>query len=157
MFLGELFKPEFIKIGLEAEDKEEAFEELVDAFCHASHLHVREDVLDAIREREHKMSTGIQKGIAVPHGRTSSVDKVYGVLGISRRGIDYDALDNQPVYLLFLILAPQAESELHLRILKRLSEMLENPQFFTDLAAQNDPVAANGIIRKYENILTAID
>ena len=157
MLLNELFSPDFIKIGLEAEDKDEAFEELADVFCQASHLTVREEVLDAIRERERKMSTGIQKGIAVPHGKTGVVDKVYGVLGISRRGIDYDALDSQPVYLLFLILAPQTESELHLRILKRLSELLQNPQFFTDLAAQNDPAAANGIIRKYENILTAID
>ena len=157
MILSELFESDYIKIGLEAEDKDEAFEELADAFCQAAHLNIREDVLDAIRERERKMSTGIQKGIAVPHGRIGAIDKVYGILGISRQGIDYDALDDKPVYLLFMILAPQTESELHLRILKRLAEMLQNPQFFTDLAAQNDPVAANNIIRKYENILTAID
>ena len=103
------------------------------------------------------MSTGIQKGIAVPHGKTSAVEKVSAFLGISRRGIDYDALDGQPVYLLFMIIAPQAETEKHLRILKRLAELLENPQFFTDLAAQNDPAAASGIIKKYENILAALD
>jgi PTS system fructose-specific IIC component/PTS system nitrogen regulatory IIA component len=157
MLLSELFESDFIKIGLEAEDKDEAFEELADAFCEASHLKIREEILNAIRNRERKMSTGIQKGIAVPHGRVASIDKVYGILGISRQGIDYDALDDEPVYLLFLILAPQTESELHLRILKRLAEMLQNPQFFTDLAAQNDPAAANAIIRKYENILIAID
>ena len=157
MILSELFESEYIKIGLEAEDKDEAFEELADAFCHVSHLNIREEVLDAIRERERKMSTGIQKGIAIPHGRVASIDKVYGILGISRQGIDYDALDDQPVYLLFMILAPQTESELHLRVLKRLAEMLQNPQFFTDLAAANDSAAANAVIKKYENILTAID
>ena len=157
MFLSELFQSGFIKIGLEAEDKDEAFEELADVFCEASHLNIREEILEAIRDRERKMSTGIRKGIAVPHGKVASIGKVYGVLGISRQGIDYDALDDQPVYLLFMILSPQTESELHLRILKRLAEMLENPDFFTDLAAQNDPAAASAIIRKYENILTAID
>lgn len=157
MLLSELFESDFIKIGLEAEDKDEAFEELADAFCQSSQLKIREEILEAIRERERKMSTGIQKGIAVPHGRVSSINKIRGILGISRQGIDYDALDGEPVYLLFMILAPQTESELHLRILKRLAELLQNPQFFTDLAAQSDPAAANAVIRKYENILTAID
>jgi PTS system fructose-specific IIC component/PTS system nitrogen regulatory IIA component len=157
MLLSELFESDFIKIGLEAEDKDEAFEELADAFCHASDMKIREDILDAIRAREQKMSTGIQKGIAVPHARIASIDKVYGILGISKQGIDYDALDDKPVYLLFMILAPQTDSESHLRILKRLAEMLQNPQFFTELASQNDPAAANAVIRKYENILTAID
>jgi len=157
MLISDLFKPEFIKIGLEAEDKDEAFEELVDAFCQASHLDIREDMLDAIREREQKMSTGVHKGIAIPHGKTAAVDNVYGVLGISRQGIDYDALDGQPVYILFMLLIPQAETETHLRILKRLAELLEDPQFFTDLAAQNTPAAANEIIRKHETILNAID
>jgi PTS system fructose-specific IIC component/PTS system nitrogen regulatory IIA component len=157
MLLSELFESDFIKIGLEAEDKDEAFEELADAFCQASRLKIREEILDAIRTREQKMSTGIRKGIAVPHARIASINKVYGVLGISRQGIDYDALDGQPVYLLFMILAPQTDSELHLRILRRLAELLQNPQFFTELASQNDPAAANGIIRKHENILTALD
>ena len=157
MLLSELFESDFIKIGLEAEDKDEAFEELADVFCEASHLNIREEILDAIRGRERKMSTGIRKGIAVPHGKVASINKIYGVLGISRQGIDYDALDDQPVYLLFMILSPQTESELHLRILRRLAEMLENPDFYTDLASQNDPAAASAVIKKYENILTAID
>jgi PTS system fructose-specific IIC component/PTS system nitrogen regulatory IIA component len=157
MFLSELFPPEFIKIGLEAEDKDEVFEELADVFCHASRLDIREDILEAIRERERKMSTGIQKGIAVPHGKSNAIDRVYGVLGISKKGIDYDALDGEPVYLLFMVIGPQSSTEKHLRILKRLAELLENPQFFTDLAAQNDPAQASAVIKKYENILTALD
>jgi PTS system fructose-specific IIC component/PTS system nitrogen regulatory IIA component len=157
MLLGELFPPEFIKIGLEAEDKDEAFEELADAFCHAARLKIREEVLDAVRERERKMSTGIQKGIAIPHGKTDAVDRVCGMLGISRKGIDYDALDGEPVYLLFMVLGPQSSTEKHLGVLKRLAELLQNPQFFTDLASQTDPVQAGVIIKKYENILTALD
>ncbi|MDR1389421.1 MAG: PTS sugar transporter subunit IIA [Treponema sp.] len=157
MALSDLFTPEFIKIGIEAEDKDEAFEELADAFCQASKLDIREEILDAVREREAKMSTGIQKGIAVPHGRTGAVDRVRGILGISRRGIDYDALDGEPVYLLFMVLAPQTETEKHLRVLKRLAEMLQDPRFFTDLAAQNDSAAAAAVIKKHESILAALD
>jgi len=155
MFLYDIFSPELIKIGLEAEDKDEVFEELVDQFCQTIKSNAREEILDALRERESKMSTGIQKGIALPHGKTNAIENVLGILGISKKGIDYDALDGQPVYLLFMLLAPQAESEKHLRMLKRLAELLDNPQFYTDLLAQNDPQSANGIIKKYEDIYLA--
>ncbi|MDR2102880.1 MAG: PTS sugar transporter subunit IIA [Treponema sp.] len=157
MFLHEVFPPELIKVGLEAEDKDEAFEELVDHFCQTEKSNAREEILDVLREREAKMSTGIHKGIAIPHGKTNAVDNVYGVLGISKKGVDYDALDGEPVYLLFMILASQKDSEKHLRLLKRLAELLENPQFYTELAAQNDPQSAHGIIRKYEDVLIALD
>jgi PTS system fructose-specific IIC component/PTS system nitrogen regulatory IIA component len=157
MFLREVFPPELIKVDLEAEDKEEAFEELVDHFCQVEKSNAREEILEALREREAKMSTGIHKGIAIPHGKTNAVENVYGVLGISRKGIDYDALDGEPVYLLFMVLAPQKDSEKHLRILKRMAELLENPQFYMDLVAQKDPQSAYGIIRKYEDVLIALD
>ena len=155
MFLYEAFPPELIKIGLEAEDKDEVFEELVDMFCQSQKTDAREEILEALREREAKMSTGIQKGIALPHGRTTAIETVQGILGISKKGVDYDALDGQPVYLLFMLLAPETDSEMHLRLLKRLAELLDNPQFFSELMAQNDPQSANRIIKKYEDIYIA--
>jgi len=157
MFLYELFSPEYIKVGLEAEDKDEAFEELVDFYCQADQVSIREEVLNALKEREAKMSTGIQKGIAIPHGKTCKVDSARGVIGISRKGIDYDALDGEPVYQLFMIIAPLEDSEMQLRILKRLAELLENPQFYIDLQSQKDAVSVNKVIRKYEDILIALD
>ena len=155
MFLYEAFPPELIKIGLEAEDKDEVFEELVDLFCQFRKTGDREEILAALKERESKMSTGIQKGIALPHGKTNAIEEVHGILGISKKGIDYDALDGQPVYLLFMFLAPLADSEMHLRLLKRMAELLNNPQFYTDLLMQNDPQSALTIIKKYEDIYIA--
>jgi PTS system fructose-specific IIC component/PTS system nitrogen regulatory IIA component len=157
MFLHEVFSPEFIKVDLESEDKDEVFEEMVDLFCQVSKSNVREEILDALRQREAKMSTGIKKGIAIPHGSTNAIDKVRGVLGISRAGIDYDALDGEPVYLLFLIIAPQKDTEKHLRILRRTAELLENPQFCVELKSQKDSMGAYKIIRKYEDMLVTFD
>ena len=157
MFLHDLFSPEFIKVGMEAEDKAEAFEELVDHYCQAAHVNIRENFLEALWEREAKMSTGIQKGIAIPHGKTGAVETVKGVVGISGKGIDYDSLDGEPVYLLFMMAAPLKDSEIHLRILKRLAELLENPQFYIDLQSQKDAVGAYKVICKYEDILMALD
>jgi PTS system fructose-specific IIC component/PTS system nitrogen regulatory IIA component len=153
MFLSDIYRPEYIKVDLEAEDKEEAFEELVDQFCKASGINARQPILKAIRERETKMSTGIKKGMAIPHGKTNSVNRVYGVLGISRKGIDYDALDGNLVHLLFLILAPEKDTETHLRLLKRLATLLDDPQFYTELAVQGNAQDVYGIIKKYEDIL----
>ena len=157
MLLRDVFQPGVIKVNLEAEDKDEAFEELVDYYCQTGNLKVREDILEALREREAKMSTGIQKGIAIPHGKTNAVDSVCAALGISRKGVDYDALDGEPVYLLFMLVAPQKDSEKHLRILKRLAELLENPQFSAELQTQKDAQGAYKVICKYEDILVALE
>lgn len=156
MLTSEIFPPERIKVGLEAEDKEEVFEELADLYCRTVQSGEREEIIAALKEREAKMSTGIQQGIALPHGRTNAVEKVSGVLGISRRGIDYEALDDKPVYLVFMILAPELDAEKHLQVLKRLAELLQNPQFYTDLLAQKDAQGAAGVIKKYEEIFNTL-
>ena len=157
MFLRDVFPSQFIKVNLEAEDKDEAFEEMVDHFCQTVKSRAREEILESLRVREAKMSTGIQKGIAIPHGNTNAVDTVRGVLGISQDGIDYDALDGEPVYLLFMLIAPDKDSEKHLRILQRLAQLLGNPQFSLDLQAQKDQQSAYKIICKYEDMLIAVD
>jgi PTS system fructose-specific IIC component/PTS system nitrogen regulatory IIA component len=155
MLLYDIFPPELIKIGLESEDKDEAFEEMANLFCQTMKTDNRKEILQALWERESKMSTGIQKGIAIPHGKVGSIQNVHGILGISKKGIEYEALDDQPVYLLFMVLAPKTDSELHLRLLKCLSELLDNPQFYTELLAQNDPLNVSRIIKKYEDIYIA--
>jgi len=157
MFLHDVFPPQFIKVNLEAEDKDEAFEELVDYFCQITKSHAREEIIESLKLRETKMSTGIQRGIAIPHGTTNAVETVCGVLGISRDGIDYDALDGEPVYLLFMLIAPDKDSEKHLRILQRLAELLGTPQFSQELQMQKDQQGAYKIICKYEDMLIAAD
>jgi len=155
MILQDVLLPEFIKIDIEAEDREEAFEELVAYYCQADNCDAHDDILKAISRREAKMSTGIHKGIAVPHGKTDAVKTTRGALGISYKGVHYDALDGEPVYLLFLIISPLEDSEKHLRLLKHLAELIEIPQFQTELQAQRDPQSAFKVIRKFEEMLSA--
>ena len=155
MILQDVLLPEFIKVDMEAEDKDEAFEELVAYYCLADDSPSHDDILNAIQKREAKMSTGIHKGIAVPHGKTNAVPALRGVLGISRKGVQYDALDGEPVYLLFMIISPLEDSEKYLRLLKHLAELIEIPQFQIELQAQKDSQSAFKIIRKYEEMLSA--
>jgi len=154
MILQDVFLPDFIKVDMEAEDKDEAFEELVDYYCQADKSKANDEILDAILAREAKMSTGIRKGIAVPHGKTNAVSTVRGVLGISRKGVYYDSLDGEPVYLLFMIISPLEDSEKYLRLLKHLAELMENPNFQIELQSQKDPQSAFKVIRKYEGLLS---
>lgn len=156
MLLCEIFSSDLIKVGLEAENKDEVFEEMVDFFCQARNFSHRKELLAAIWDRESKMSTGIKKGIAIPHGKTDVIDHVSGVLGISKKGIEYDALDGEPVYLLFMMFAPSRDSEKHLRLLKRLAELLDMPEFYTELMAQKTPQGAYEVIKKYEERLIAL-
>lgn len=153
MLLQDIFTPSRIKIDLEAEDKDEVFEELVDHLVRNSGLSGRTEVISSIQEREAKMSTGIKTGIALPHGKTDAVTGICGAIGISRKGIDYDSLDGEPVNLVILLLSSKKDSELHLKTLKKIAELLEFSEFYQQIVKADTPEKANAIVRHYENML----
>ncbi|GMO46084.1 MAG: hypothetical protein Ta2G_01110 [Termitinemataceae bacterium] len=153
MLLSEVFLPEFIKFGITSTNKADLFEEMVEHFCSVTKLDVKTEVLKALDEREAKMSTGIQHGIAIPHGKTIAVDKVYGVIGVSEKGIDYDSLDGQAVHVVLMILAPPVQAESHLHLLQRMAVVLRNPSFYTDIMQAKNAQAVFDILTKYESEL----
>jgi len=153
LLLQELFVPARIKCHLEAEDKSEAFEELVDLLVMHYDLRYRDDILDAINRREAKMSTGIKRGIAIPHAKTSFTKGVIGVLGISDRGIDYESLDGEPVRMLFLLVSSEEDAGTHLSILKKIALLVENADFVREACAADDPEAVHRVLRSHEEIL----
>lgn len=155
MVLGRIFSPDLIKIDLESEDKDETFEEMVDLFVTKYPSAAREDILTVIRNRELKLSTGIKAGIALPHAQSSAVPiGEHGIIGISRQGIDYEALDGKPVHLVFMILTASEDYSMHLRILKRLAALLDNPDFYQTLLEQKTSDGAYKTICKFEDMLT---
>jgi nitrogen PTS system EIIA component len=154
MNLQDILLPALIKVNLSAEDKNEAFKELVNHYCKINNSSSYSQILDAIVKREAKMSTGIHKGIAVPHGKTDAVKKICGVLGISEKGVQYDSLDGEPVYLLFMIVSPIEDSDNFLWMLKHLAQLIEIPRFQTELRSQKDPQSAFNVICKFEDALS---
>ena len=153
MLLDKVFNPKAVNIDLKSEDKDEVFEELIEELVSVNPSLDRSVALAAVKEREAKMSTGIMSGIAVPHAKTSAVTDVQGAIGISRSGIDYDALDGKPVHLIVLILSGADSTELHLRVLKRLARLLENSEFYAELMDQKTAEAAYNVFCKYEKEL----
>ena len=158
MSLRQVFPVERIKLDLESEDKEELFEELVDVYAASGAKFAdRKSRLGAVKDREALMSTGIMKGVAIPHGKTAGVDGVFGVIGVSKKGIDYESLDGEPVFLVFLIVSSPSASELHLKTLKKLAILLKNEEFKEELQAAVRPDEAYRVIERYENLMNVGD
>ncbi len=155
MLLQQIFSSARIKVDLESEDKEEVFEELVDLLARdGGKSYPRAEVLSAIREREAKMSTGIKKGIAIPHGKVAKLPGISGALGISKKGIDYSSLDGEPVHLVFMIVSSTRESELHLQALKSLARLLDDSEFYVGLARAATPEQVFAIIKNFEDMMS---
>ena len=105
MKLSDLLDESVIAVELESVDKEEAFAEMVELLVRAGRVADRDAALEAILSREEMATTGIGNGVAVPHGKSASVDTLVAALGVSPDGIEYDATDGQPVHVVFLVLA----------------------------------------------------
>jgi PTS system fructose-specific IIC component/PTS system nitrogen regulatory IIA component len=131
MLLSQIFDKKIINVHLESEDKDEVFEELIEGIFAVHPELNRKEALDAVLGREQKMSTGIGHGIAVPHGVCQSLKGTLGALGISRNGSEYDALDNEPVYVLCLRLTDPNDHQSHLDALRRLSLAVKSPTFIS--------------------------
>mgnify|MGYP000097261832 FL=1 len=102
--LEKLLSEERVKIGMKAKNKDEALEELVDLLKLPQNS--KNIILEALKKREVIGSTGIGRGIAIPHTRSTIVNDVYLAIGVSKEGIDFQSVDNQPVRLFFLLVAP---------------------------------------------------
>jgi PTS system fructose-specific IIA component/PTS system nitrogen regulatory IIA component len=123
--------PKAIRCDLTATDKDSAIAELVDALQAAGEIKAEdcEDIIRAIKKREELGSTGIGRGIAVPHTKHASVDKLVGTVGVSIDGVDFESLDGEKVQLFFLLVSPPDRPGDHLRALENISRQMRNESF----------------------------
>jgi len=116
-------------IELTSEDKSGVLEELVRAISRSKEVTDREGFLKALLEREKILSTGLGMGAAVPHAKIDSVNNFVLSVGLSKTGVEFDALDGKPVHLFFMIAGPQGQQGLYLRVLARVCMLVKNDQF----------------------------
>lgn len=150
MVLNGIVNSAHIKIGLESEDKDELFEEMVDFFVSQNPTVSRDALISALWARESKLSTGISKGFALPHAQLDSVKQLTGLIGLSRQGIDYDALDGKPVHVVFMLFSNSESTNLYLRTLKKISLLVKKPMFLEELLVQSSNESLIQVIQKYE-------
>jgi len=137
ILLSEIFDPRAIMLNLEGRTKEALFTELSDAIVNVHPEFDRAALLAAMWEREKKMSTGIGPGIAIPHAVCGGIDSMAGAIGISQTGIGYDALDNKPVHLVFMLAMGEMAREHHLSILNQINRLANSEALMMIKNAKN--------------------
>lgn len=140
-----------ITANLKADNKEGIIKELVDLLVKTSKVKNKQAIVKILLERESLGSTGIGQGIAIPHGKSDSIKELVGALGLSKKGIDFEALDGEPVYIFFLLLAPQDSAGPHLKALAKISRLLKNKYFRDSLINAADRENALEIIRREDD------
>jgi mannitol/fructose-specific phosphotransferase system IIA component (Ntr-type) len=149
MNLGDILSPPQILPELQAKDRWEAIDELINNLVATGKIQPehREAIGGVVRKREASMSTGIGFGIGIPHASTDLIHEVTGALGRSKQGVNFDALDNQPVTLVMLFLVPQGQFQKHLHTLAEIAKLLHRNEFRKALEDAPDAQAMFKIIK----------
>jgi mannitol/fructose-specific phosphotransferase system IIA component (Ntr-type) len=149
MHLGDILSPAQILPEMRASNRWEAIDELMQLLVDTGRIHAdhRDAVAAAIKKRDTSMSTGIGYGIGIPHASTDLISEVTGAFGRSAKGINFDALDNQPVKLVTLFLVPQGQFQKHLHTLADIAKLLHRSEFRQSLEQAPDAAAMFDIIK----------
>jgi mannitol/fructose-specific phosphotransferase system IIA component (Ntr-type) len=150
MTLANLLSEAQIVPALESKERWAAIAELVDCLVRSGKISDddRGDVLLSIRQREETMSTGIGFGIAIPHASSDKVDEVVAAFGRSTGGVQFESLDDQPVFFIVLFVVPKDQFQTHLRTLAAIAKFLNDRAVRDDLSGASDAAA---ILRIFES------
>lgn len=152
MNLLDLLNEDLIRIGMQSEVKEEAIAELVEVLVRNGRVTDRSGVLNAVNARESKGTTGIGGGVAVPHSKHGSIKELILAMGTSRDGIEWDAVDDEDVYVVFLVLASPDNAGPHVACLAEIANMLQVPGIYEKLKNAQSP---GEVMRTIESALEA--
>jgi nitrogen PTS system EIIA component len=133
MKIAEFLHPQAVIANLSARSKPEIIKELCTSLAQV-HPNLPVDRLMAVlQEREKLGSTGIGEGVAIPHGKFSGLNKLMACFGVSREGVEFDAIDGKPTFLFFALVAPENSAGLHLKALARISRLFKSQRFRTSI------------------------
>src|SRR5512140_2219159 len=150
MDLGDILSKAQIITDLQAADRWQAIDELIKNLVSTGKIKPEhhDAIAAVVKKRESSMSTGIGFGIGIPHASTDLITEVVGALGRSRKGVNFDALDNQPVNLVMLFLVPQGQFQKHLHTLANIAKLLHKADFRQALEQAPDAEGMLRIIRE---------
>lgn len=150
VLLSDLLTSMRVRVPLEATTKEEILRELVDVLAEDQAIGDPQDVLRVVREREKVLSTGIGHGVALPHGKSDACPDLSIAAGVTREPIDFDALDQEPVQLIFLLVGPESAAGPHIKALSRISRLVRQPELRQQLKEAQDSQAFLDVLREAE-------
>ena len=147
-----LLTPERICVGLDAGTKQDAINEVVDLLSSSPEVRDVEQLRADVFTREQVMSTGVGKGLALPHAQSAAVSNTLVAFAVTKNLVDYNALDGVPVRLILLLVGPENERAIHVRLLGRISRLMNDPSFRALLIDADDEDAIVDIITKAEEV-----
>ncbi len=147
MKIGEFLNEKAITANLKATTKEGIINELVDILAKAEGIKNKEELIRVLMNRESLGSTGIGQGVGIPHGKTNAAKRLVAAFGIAHQGVNFDALDGEPVFIFFLLLAPEDSAGPHLKALARISRLLKDKYFRESLKQLTDEKTILKLIR----------
>lgn len=150
MRLSDLLKAETITVTLGQKSKQGIIEELLDLMMGTGKISNRSKALKAVLEREALMSTGLEKGVAVPHAKTAVATELVMSLGISKEGVEFEAADGKPSHLFFFLLAPEAAAGPNVQVLGQIARLTSDTHFCETLKNASSADDALTIIRDAE-------
>jgi PTS system nitrogen regulatory IIA component len=150
MHLTELLSPDSIIAELKGRDKPSVLEELASVLVPRSPGLDLTDLVNILLEREKLGSTGIGDGIAIPHGKVAHLDHLLVSFGRTSAGVSFDAMDDRPVHLFFLLVAPETSAGLHLKALAKISRLLQDHALKRSLREAPDPKSIYDLISQWE-------
>ena len=145
MEISDLITPDSIFSKLPASSKKQALQELAKRASDISELNERV-IFDALIERERLGTTGVGNGIAIPHGKLAGLDRLHGLFARLDKPIEFESIDEQPVDLIFLLLAPECAGADHLKALARVSRLLRDRSTCEKLRGSEDPNALYALL-----------
>jgi len=145
MPLTDLVAPNAVIPALKVTSKKQAIQELAGKAAKLTGQNER-GIFETLVQREKLGSTGVGNGIAIPHGKLAKLDKLFGLFARLERPVDFDALDAQPVDLIFLLLAPEAAGADHLKALARVARLLRDPDVARKLRESRDAEALYAVL-----------
>ena len=128
MNLKKLLGKENVFLDLKSSSKEDIIKEMIDRLVVSGKIKDREAALEAVLAREEKMSTGMENGIAIPHGKTDSVDHLITAVALKKEGMDFESIDGQASKIFIMTISPLSRSGPHIQFLAEVSKLLKEPE-----------------------------
>ncbi len=150
MKISDILDESLVKTNLPGKTKDEIISQMVDLVGTSKKVLDKEKVKDAIFEREKIMSTGVGNGFAIPHGKTDAVSDIVAAFAITAEPIDYQSLDEQPVRLVFLLVGKDSMVGPHIKLLSRISRLMNKEEFRKKLLSATSPKEVLEIFRAEE-------
>lgn len=138
MQVSELLDIERIRCNFQAASKKRVLEQISQLIADSQSKLTQAQVFDSLISRERLGSTGLGRGVAIPHGRVKNNNETIAAVIKLQQGVDFDAVDNQPVDLIFALLVPENSTEEHLQLLAQLAEMFSDKEYVAKLRASAD-------------------